>query len=115
MNPSEQRLYHSQSPWTMTSCGQMRSAIDTGIAALIPIFLAGMDAAEMMLRRSLGSPETTDGTRRMSGFPSSTSLVADQLRKAEFTSIWKMMRGIFQMYNFFSFIPSVLLFLLRNE
>ena len=28
MNPSEQRLYHSQSPWTITSCGHIRSAID---------------------------------------------------------------------------------------
>jgi hypothetical protein len=53
----------------------------------MPIFFAGMEAADMMLRRSEGSPETTDGTSLMSGLPSSTSFVADQLRKAELTSI----------------------------
>ena len=47
----------------------------------------------MMLRRSEGSPDTTDITSRISGFPSRTIFTADQLRKAEFTSIWKMMRG----------------------
>ena len=62
-------------------------AIVTGMAALMPSFFAGMDAAEMMLRRSVGSPETTEGTSRMSGFPSSTILAADQLRKAELTSM----------------------------
>ena len=34
-----------------------------------------------------GSPETTDGTSRMSGFPSRTIFTAVQLRKAELTSI----------------------------
>ena len=87
INPSEQRLYHSQSPRTSTRVGQVRSAIETGCAVFMPSFLAGMDAAVMMLRRSLGSPDTTDGTSRMSGFPSITSFTALQLRNAEFTSI----------------------------
>ena len=76
----------------MTSCGHFRSAIVTGIAARMPSFFAGIDAAAMMLRRSLGSPDTTDGTCRMSCPPSCTSFTAVQLRKAEFTSIWKMTR-----------------------
>ena len=92
MNPSEQRLYQAQSPWTMTSCGHSRSAIVTGMADLMPSFFAGIDAAEMMLRRSLGSPDTTEGMSRMSCPPSMTIFTADQLRKAEFTSIWKMTR-----------------------
>ena len=58
----------------------------------MPSFLAGIDAAAMMLRRSLGSPDTTDGTSRMSCPPSMTIFTAVQLRKAEFTSIWKMTR-----------------------
>ena len=94
MSPSEQRLYHSQSPWTITSCGHFRSAIVTGMAARMPSFFAGIDAAAMMLRRSPGSPETTDGTSRMSWPPSRTIFTAVQLRKAEFTSIWKMTRGM---------------------
>ena len=77
----------------MTSDGQVRSAIETGWAVFIPSFLAGIDAAVMILRRSFGSPDTTEGTRRISGFPSRTIFTAVQLRKAEFTSIWKMMRG----------------------
>ena len=77
----------------MTSCGHFRSAIVTGIAARMPSFLAGNDAAAMMLRRSPGSPDTTDGTSRMSCPPSMTIFTAVQLRKAEFTSIWKMTRG----------------------
>ena len=92
MNPSEQRLYHSQSPWTRTRSGQVRSAIVTGVATLTPSFFAGMDAAVTMLRRSDGSPDTTAGTSRRSCPPSATSFTADQLRKAEFTSIWKMTR-----------------------
>ncbi len=92
MKPCEQRLYQSQSPRTITSEGQLRRAIETGCAVLMPSFLAGMEAAVMMLRRSLGSPDTTEGTRRMSACPSCSSLTADQLRKAEFTSIWKMTR-----------------------
>ena len=92
IKPSEHCLYQSQSPWTMTSDGQVRRAIETGVAVLIPSFFAGMDAAVMMLRRSFGSPETTEGTSRMSGRPSRTIFTADQLRKAELTSIWKMMR-----------------------
>ena len=87
MNAYEHFLYHSQSPWTMTSVGQMRSAIETGMAALIPSFFAGMDAAEMMLRRSEGSPDTTEGTRRMSGLPSCISCTERQDKKAEFTSM----------------------------
>lgn len=87
MNPSEQRLYHSQSPPTITSDGQVRSAMDTGWAVLMPSFLAGIEAAVIMLRLSEGSPDTTDGTSRMSGLPSMQSFTALQLRKAEFTSI----------------------------
>ena len=94
MKPSEQALYQAQSPRTITSDGQVRSAIDTGCAVLMPNFFAGMDAAVMMLLRSDGSPDTTEGTSRMSGFPSRTIFTADQLRNAEFTSIWKMMRCI---------------------
>ena len=93
MNPWEQCLYQSQSPRTMTSVGQVRSAIDTGCAVLMPNFLAGIDAAVMMLRRSDGSPDTTDGTSRRSSPPSRTRLTADHDRKAELTSIWKMMRS----------------------
>ena len=96
MNPSEHCLYQAQSPRTITSEGQVRRAIETGCAVLMPSFLAGIDAAVMMLRRSDGSPDTTDGTSRMSGSPACTIFTADQLRKAEFTSIWKMMRGISQ-------------------
>ena len=40
-----------------------------------------------LLRRSLGSPDTTDGTRQMSGLPSRIIFTAVQERKAEFTSI----------------------------
>ena len=87
MNPSEHCLYHIQSPPTITSEGQVRRAIDTGCAVLMPSFLAGMDAAVMMLRRSDGSPDTTEGTSRMSGFPSPSIFTAVQERKAEFTSI----------------------------
>ena len=87
IKPSEQALYHVQSPPTITKEGHVRSAIDTGCAVLMPSFLAGMDAAVMMLLRSEGSPDTTDGTRRMSGWPSFTSLTALQLRNAELTSI----------------------------
>ena len=76
----------------MTSCGHFRSAIVTGMAARMPSFFAGIDAAAMILRRSPGSPETTDGTSRMSCPPSRTIFTAVQLRKAEFTSIWKMTR-----------------------
>ena len=86
IKPSEQALYHVQSPPTMTSCGYVRSAIDTGCAVLMPSFLAGMDAAVMMLLRSEGSPEITEGTSLMSGWPSFTSLTALQLRNAELTS-----------------------------
>ena len=96
INPSEHSLYHIQSPPTMSSCGQVRSAIDTGWAVLIPSFLAGMEAAVMMLLRSFGSPESTDGTSRISGFPSRMSFTAVQLRKAEFTSIWKITRDMAQ-------------------
>ena len=92
MNPSEQRLYHSQSPRTRTRSGTVRSAIDTGVATLTPSFFAGMDAAVTMLRRSFGSPDTTEGMSRRSWPPSMTSFTADQERKAEFTSIWKMTR-----------------------
>ena len=93
MKPSEHCLYNSQSPRTMMSPGHLRMAIDTGSAVLMPSFFAGMDAAVMMLRRSLGSPETTDGTSLMSGFPSRTSFTALQERNAELTSIWKIIRG----------------------
>ena len=44
--------------------------METGWAVLMPSRLAGMEAAVMMLRRSDGSPETTEGTSRMSGRPS---------------------------------------------
>ena len=94
INPSEHARYQAQSPCTITSDGQVRSAMDTGWAVLIPSFLAGMDAAVMMLRRSFGSPDTTEGTSRISPPPSRTILTAVQDRKAEFTSIWKMMRFI---------------------
>ena len=87
MKPSEHCLYHSQSPLTITSDGHIRSAIETGIGALIPNFFAGMEAAVMMLRLSFGSPETTDGTSLMSGFPCIQSLTALQERNAELTSI----------------------------
>jgi hypothetical protein len=51
-----------------------------------------MEAAVTMLRRSEGSPDTTDGTVRKSGDPSRSILTAVQLRKAELTSMWKMVR-----------------------
>ena len=57
-------------------------------------FFAGMDAAVTMLRRSDGSPDTTEGTSRMSGPPSRRIFTAVQLTKAEFTSIWKMTRSM---------------------
>jgi hypothetical protein len=58
----------------------------------MPSFFAGMDAAVMMLLRSEGSPDTTEGTIRMSLLPSLTIFTAVQLRNAEFTSIWKIIR-----------------------
>lgn len=87
MKPSEHCLYHSQSPRIMTRFGHFRRAIDTGSGTRMPNFLAGMEAAVTMLRRSFGSPDTTDGTSRMSGLPSLTSLAPSQLTKALFTSI----------------------------
>lgn len=90
IKPSEQRLYQAQSALTIFRPGQVRRAIVTGWAVLMPSFFAGMDAAVMMLLRSEGSPATTEGTRRMSPCPSSSSFTADQLRKAEFTSIWNI-------------------------
>lgn len=61
--------------------------IETLMAGTDKPFALGIDAAVIMLRRSFGSPDTTDGTRRMSGLPSCTIFTAVQLRKAEFTSI----------------------------
>ena len=58
-----------------------------GWAVLIPSFFAGIEAAVIMLRRSVGSPDTTDGTSLMSDPPSDKSFTALQLRNAEFTSI----------------------------
>ena len=56
----------------------------------MPSFFAGMEAAEIMLRRSVGSPETTEGTSRISGFPASTSFAADQeLSKVEDNSCYQ--------------------------
>ena len=92
MKPSEHSLYHSQSPRTITRSGKVRSAIETGCAVLMPSFLAGMEAAVMMLRRSEGSPDTTEGTSRMSGWPSLIIFTAVQLRNAELTSIWNIVR-----------------------
>ena len=91
---SEQLLYQAQSPRTITRPGQVRRAIEMGWAVLMPSFLAGIDAAVTMLRRSDGSPETTEGTRRMSSPPSRTCLTALQDRNAELTSMWKMTRFI---------------------
>ena len=68
-------------------------AIESGWAVLIPSFFAGMEAAVIILLRSFGSPDTTDGTSRMSGCPSPIILTAVQLRKAELTSIWNMTRS----------------------
>lgn len=83
----EHSLYQSLSPLTITKPGQVLKAIDTGMAVLIPNFLAGMDAAVTMLLLSEGSFETTEGTKRISGLPSCISLTADQDKKAELTSI----------------------------
>ena len=80
----------------MTNCGQVRSAIVTGVATFTPSFFAGMDAAVTMLRRSDGSPDTTEGISRMSCFPTRTIFTATHETKAEFTSIWKMMRDTFK-------------------
>ncbi len=88
----EHFLYHSQAPRTMTRWGHFRSAIETGSAVFIPNFLQGIDFAATMLRRSDGSPETTDGTSRISLPPSARIFTADQDTNALFTSIWKITR-----------------------
>ena len=92
MKEVEQCRYHSQSLWTITRFGHFLNAMLTGMAVLIPSFLAGMDAAVIMLLLSDGSPDTADGTSLMSGPPSVNNLTALQLRNAEFTSMWKMTR-----------------------
>lgn len=103
----EHLLYHSQSPCTILRLGHILMAMLIGIAVFIPSFFAGMDAAVTMLLRSDGSPDTTEGISLISGPPSDIILTAVQLRKAEFTSIWKITRlnkssfDILQMYVFY--------------
>ena len=50
------------------------------MGTLMPSFFAGIEAAVIMLRRSFGSPDTTDGTNLISGFPCIQSLTALQER-----------------------------------
>ena len=63
-------------------------AMETGSAVFMPYFLQGMDFAATMLLRSDGSPDTTDGTRRISRPPSDRIFTADQDTNALFTSMW---------------------------
>ena len=66
MNAREHYLYQSLSPFTIIRSGHLRIAMERGSALSIPSFFAGMDLAVTMLRLSSGSPDTTEGSRRMS-------------------------------------------------
>ncbi len=66
MKPFEHLRYQSKSPLTITRFGKVLRAIDTGVAAFMPSFFAGMEAAVMILLLSEGSPLTTEGIVRMS-------------------------------------------------